>query len=132
MNKLQQIRENLAHVKVLYVEDEDQVRDMTVKFLEKMFMHIDKAVDGQDGLDLFKENQYDLVITDLKMPRMDGRTMLAKIKELDTDAILFVMTASDSNIDMSETVSDIYMHKPIDINDFIEAVESIQTRLQNR
>ena len=132
MSNLKQIRDNLAHVKVLYVEDEEQVREMTVSFFEKIFTQVDSAVDGQDGLNLFKENKYDLVISDLKMPKMDGRTMLAQIKELDKDVVLFVMTASDSNIDASSTVCDVYMHKPIELQDFIEAIEPLQEKLKNR
>ena len=130
MSQLQQIRKDLSHLNVLYVEDEDQVREMTIEFLKKIFLRVDSAVDGQEGLDMFKEDKYDLVITDLKMPRMDGRTMLRNIKELDKDVVLFVMTASDSNIDASTTVCDVYMNKPIQINKFIKALEPIQERLK--
>lgn len=129
MSKLKQIHDNMSHLNVLYVEDELQVRDMTVQFLTKIFTNVDSAVDGQEGLDLFKKNKYDIVISDLKMPRMNGRELLAKIKELDKDVVLFVMTASDSNIDVTSTVCDAYLNKPVMISEFIAALEPLQDRL---
>ena len=132
MTSLKQIRESIAHVKVLYVEDEDEVRSMTMQFLKKIFTHVDSAVDGQEGLDLFKENDYDMVITDLKMPRMNGRVMLSEIKELDKDVVLLVMTASDSRMDVTETVCDGYLNKPVLISEFIEIIEPLKDRLQKK
>ena len=132
MTSLKLIRDNISHLNVLYVEDENQVRDMTVQFLKKIFINVDSAVDGQDGLDLFKEKKYDIVITDLKMPRMNGRDMLSKIKELDKEVLLFVMTASDSKIDVSSTVCDVYLNKPVMISDFIKAVEPLQDKFRKK
>ena len=132
MTSLKLIRDNISHLNVLYVEDENQVRDMTLQFLKKIFINVDSAVDGQDGLDLFKEKKYDIVISDLKMPRMNGRDMLSKIKELDKDVILFVMTASDSRIDVSSTVCDVYLNKPVMISDFIKAVEPLQDKFRKK
>ena len=132
MTSLKEIRESMAHVKVLYVEDEAEVRSMTMQFLKKIFIHVDSAVDGQEGLDLFKENDYEMVITDLKMPRMNGRVMLNEIKELDKDVVLLVMTASDSQMDVTETVCDGYLNKPVLISEFVEAMEPLKDRLQKK
>lgn len=129
MSNLKQMHENMSHLNVLYVEDESEVRGVTIQFLKKIFTNVDSAIDGQDGLEFFQKNKYDIVISDLKMPRMDGREMLSKIRELDKDVLLFVMTASDSKIDVSTTVCDAYLNKPVMISDFIEALEPLQDRL---
>ena len=130
MTNLKEMRESFVHTNVLYVEDEIEVNKMTVKFLEKIFTHVDSAVDGQEGLEFFIKNKYDLVITDLKMPRMGGREMLKKIKELDKDVVLFVMTASDSHVDISTTICDAYLNKPMVISDFIAALSPLEDRLK--
>ena len=129
MGKLQEMQERFSSLHVLYVEDEEDLREQTLIFLKKIFSHIDTACNGQDGLEKFKNGSYDLVITDLRMPKMDGREMLAQIHAIDESVVLIVMTASDSNIDATETVSDGYLHKPVMFTDFLELLESFTDRL---
>ena len=129
MSDLRQIRENMKSVKVLYAEDEPEVQEQTLQFLKKVFKDVDSASNGLEGLELFEKNGYDLVITDLKMPKMNGRDMLSKIHEIDKDAVLVVMTASDSNIDATQTVCDAYLYKPISFTEFVEVLEPLQERL---
>ncbi len=131
-SRLEKLRTNMKEVKVLYVEDEENVRAQTLIFLKKIFTNIESASDGEEGLSLFKKNRYSLIITDLKMPKMNGREMLEHIRILDQDTIFIVMTASDSNIDASETISDAYMHKPVMFMEFIEQLEGLRERLTKR
>ncbi len=129
MNKLQQLREDLSSLNVLYVEDEEGVREETLIFLKRIFKNITSAVNGQEGLDFFKKNKYELVITDLKMPKMNGRDMLDAIHNLNKETILMVMTASDSDIDVTETVCDAYLNKPVMFMEFVEKLESLKSKL---
>lgn len=129
MNKLQQLRQDFNLLNVLYVEDEDGVREETLLFLKRIFKKIDSAVDGEEGLELFKKGNYDLVITDLKMPKMNGRDMLDAIHELDKDITSIVMTASDSNIDASQTKCNVYLYKPVMFTEFVEKLETLKSRL---
>ena len=129
MNSLQQLCANLADVRVLYVEDEDEVRKMTLALFSNIFLHVDNAKDGEEGLKLFKEHEYDLVISDIKMPKMNGRDMLRQINELNKDVVLMVISASDSDEDIASTVCDVYLHKPVKLTDFIDQLEDLQGRL---
>lgn len=129
MSDLKQIRENMKSIRILYAEDEEVVREQTLQFLKKIFQNVDIAENGLEGLELFKKNHYDLVITDLKMPKMNGRDMLNQIHEIDKDVVLIVMTASDSNIDATQTASDAYLYKPISFVEFIDALSHLQERL---
>lgn len=129
MSDLKQLRDNLSSIRVLYAEDEQEVRDQTLLFFNKLFSNVDTAQNGEEGLELFKKNKYNLVITDLKMPKMDGREMLSKIREINEDTVLIVMTASDSNMDATETVCDAYLYKPISFTDFVEALTPLQERI---
>ncbi len=129
MNKLQQLSQDLHSVNVLYVEDEDGVREETLLFLNRIFKNIDSAINGKEGLELFKKGNYDLVITDLKMPKMNGRDMLDAIHKLDKDITAIVMTASDSNIDASQTKCDVYLFKPVMFTEFVQKLETLKSKL---
>lgn len=132
MNRLQKLHDDLAGINVLYVEDEDEVRVMTIDFLNNIFTNIDSASNGREGLNLFREKPYSIVITDIKMPKMGGREMLNEIRELDKDAVLIVMTASDSDSDASEIICDAYMNKPVKFMEFIEALEPLMDKILHK
>ena len=129
MGDLKQIRDNMKSIKVLYAEDEKEVREQTLEFFRKIFQHVDSAQNGIEGLELFKKNRYDLVITDLKMPKMGGREMLTQIHDIDKDTVFIVMTASDSNIDATQTIADAYLYKPVSFVEFVKAFEPLQDKL---
>jgi len=78
---------------VLVIDDKESVRQMLSKTLESEGYEVDVAPDGMDGLRKAKEKRFDLVLTDLKLPRMDGLEVLSSMKELDPDIAVIVMTA---------------------------------------
>ena len=129
MEDIVALRDKLAGIKVLYVEDEPYVREITMDFLIEIFSHVDSACDGEEGLDMYRNGNYQLVISDLKMPKMNGRDMLRKIHELNEKTALMVMTASDSNIDVTTTITDAFMHKPVDLVEFITVLASLQDKI---
>jgi len=129
MGELKEIRDNIKSIHVLYVEDEKEVREQTLEFFRKIFENIDVAKNGLEGVELFQKNSYDLVITDLKMPKMDGRKMLEEIHKIDKDVTSIVMTASDSNMDATQTQCDAYLYKPVSFLDLLEALKPLQSKL---
>ncbi|KIM10618.1 MAG: hypothetical protein KU37_10015 [Sulfuricurvum sp. PC08-66] len=82
-----------SKVTILYVEDNDTLREQARIFLEKFFSSYLLAADGKEGLALFIEHRPDIVITDIKMPNMDGFEMIEAIRAINPDAIILVMTA---------------------------------------
>lgn len=129
MGNIQELREKLSSVNVLYVEDEKSVRDETLRFLQKIFSNVDSATNGEEGLALFEQNNYQLVISDLKMPKMNGRDMMKKIRETDKDVVLIVMSAADSKMDVTTSSCDEYVYKPVIFLDFLKTIESLSQRL---
>ena len=79
-------------LKVLYVEDNAMVRESTCDILDDYFSSVDIAVDGEDGLKLYKNlyeetnTFYDIIITDIKMPKMNGIEMIKSICTLNNKA----------------------------------------------
>ena len=123
--------EFLKTLRVLYVEDEEEIRTMLATFLARRFAQVDVAENGKVGLEMFEKNSYDIVITDVKMPFMDGLEMAKQIKKLKEDMPVIVVTAF-SEVDYLLKAIDIgvnsYVKKPIETNLLLEAI-SKSTRL---
>jgi DNA-binding NtrC family response regulator len=78
---------------LLVIEDKDSMREMLSKTLEAEGYEVETAKDGERGVERAKEKKYDVVLTDLKLPRMDGIEVLTTLKELDHDVAVILMTA---------------------------------------
>ena len=82
-----------SQLKVLYVEDDFDIQKSMSKFLNKFFSLVITASNGLEGLNSFEKNKFDIVITDLSMPKMNGLDMIAKIKEIDETQAILITTA---------------------------------------
>jgi len=78
---------------ILVVEDKDSMRNMLYETLTEEGHRVDSANNGRQAVDLVNNKSYDLVLTDLRMPEVDGLELLSKVKELDSDTSVIVMTA---------------------------------------
>ncbi len=121
--------ELIKTLKILYVEDEIALRDITVKSLNSIIKNIEVASDGQEGLDKFKAEKFDFIITDLAMPVMDGIEMMQHIREIDKKIPILVTTAFGSqNVEVSKLnkfgMSD-YIMKPVDIMKLVESIDKL-------
>lgn len=79
-----------AHV--LVVDDEGAIRYSVSKTLQRIGYEVDEAASGEDALSMVKKREYDVVLTDIKMPGITGVDLLRKIKEASPDAIVILMT----------------------------------------
>jgi len=107
---------------VLYVEDNQEARESTLGLLENIFTHITIAVDGQEGLEKFQTKHFDLVLTDINMPRMNGIEMLAQIREINKNIPILILSAYNESGYFMETIRqgvEGYLLKPIDLNQFV-------------
>lgn len=84
---------NLADIRVLYVEDEDDVRQELCDYLKLQVKEVIQAKNGQEGLELFQSQKPDLIITDIKMPVMNGLDMIEKIRTLNSKIEVIITTA---------------------------------------
>ena len=113
---------------ILYVEDEKGVQEVLSEVLEMFCETLYTADDGFQGIELFHKHQPDIVITDIKMPVMDGIEMAKKIKEKSSDvSIVFCTAFSDADyfVEAIEMQADGYLLKPIDLKALEKKVLSI-------
>ena len=104
---------------LLIVEDEKELNSELVSILSLFFDSVDFAYNGKDGLELYKKNKYDIVLTDISMPKMDGITMSRKIKTINNMQSILVLSAHSDTKYMIELI-DIgisqFILKPFDRN----------------
>lgn len=103
--------------KVLYVEDEPELRNSVATYLRKIFESVDAAEDGQAGLKKYQEHSYDIVITDIQMPYMNGLEMAAEIKAIDEEQEIIIVSAYSEPtyfIDAIRLGVNGYIIKPVD------------------
>ena len=79
---------------ILVIDDERSIRNTLKDILEYEEHHVDLAEDGASGIDLFKQNKYDLVLCDIKMPEMDGVELTKAAKHLRPDIDIIVITGT--------------------------------------
>jgi signal transduction histidine kinase len=94
MNKLSEFAsEKLKNITILYVEDNEGIRNSLTTYLHRRFNTIHTASNGEEGLEKFSELNPDIVITDILMPVMSGLDMSRKIKELNPETRIIITTA---------------------------------------
>ena len=79
-------------IRVLVVDDEQLVRDLLVSYLNSLGFVVETAQDGLEGLEKYTEGDFDLVITDLSMPNMDGIELVKELREADDEAVVLIIT----------------------------------------
>ena len=128
MKYLESIIQHSHNLKLLYVEDNEDARVSTLAILEEFFDDIIVSVDGLDGLQKFKDNQIDLVITDINMPKMNGLDMVKEIRAIDAEVSILVFSAYNESgyfIDSIKLGVEGYLLKPIDIEQFLGVLSKI-------
>ena len=119
--------EKLKTIKVLYVEDDEAIMKTFSKILSKVFNSVITAVNGEEGLEKFQQNQenIDLVITDIKMPKLDGIDMAGEIRKIDPD-MPCILTTAHGEYEYFLRADSVgiyrYIQKPLNVNELLKAV----------
>lgn len=131
--KLEQVAKEM---RLLYVDDSPELCETYQNFFRDIFKEVDCAQDGYEGWKLFQQNHYDLVITDINMPRMNGFSLIRKIHEVEPEQPLIVVSAYSEIAYLSkinECHVDYFLVKPVDTKDLIAKVyESLKEVLVHR
>ncbi len=120
--------------KILVVEDDNQIQELIVEFLSSQDYVVDTANDGVEGYERFKEGEYDLVILDVMMPRLDGHSLCKMIRSIDKEVSIIFLTAlgdEENEIKGFDLDADDYISKPFSFNILIKRVEAVLRRKNN-
>ncbi len=132
------LEENIEYsigLNLLYVEDSQEAREMTLLLMEEFFDNITVAVDGQDGLDKFRENDIDIIITDINMPKMNGLAMAEQIRDIDKNIPILIISAHNESDILLKSIKigiDGYLLKPINFEQFTDTLNRSTERLYLR
>jgi len=110
---------------LLYIEDTPQTRESTTFAFKELFDNIIIAIDGEDGFSKFKENKIDIVITDINMPKLNGIGMIKKIRDIDPDVYIVIISAYNNIEYLTHSIRyqvQEYLFKPIDRKQFKETL----------
>jgi len=118
----------LKQLKILFVEDNQNAREMTAMIFEEIFATVIVAVDGIDAFEKFQQDSFDMVISDINMPRMNGLELFKKIKEIDKNTPLVFLSAHNEDSYFLESIKigvNGYLLKPIEINQLMDTLVRI-------
>lgn len=114
-------------MKILLIEDEEELSNIIGRGLRKCGYAVDAAYDGEEALDYYAVNEYDVIILDLNIPKVDGMEVLRKIRQEDTRTKILILSARSAiedrvhGLDMG---ANDYLTKPFD---FLELEARIRT-----
>jgi len=117
MTDMLELKQYSFALHVLYVEDDKQLQEMMADYLKMLFSKVVCASDGELGLEAFKKESFDLVLTDIQMPKMNGIEMIEEIKQIVPEQEIIILTAFSESIYFMDAIRlDVsgYLIKPID------------------
>ncbi len=124
-------QENLS---LLYVEDEDFIRENAILFLEDHFHSIYEADDAFKALEIYHDKKPDIIITDISMPKMSGLELCERIRQNDTHTPILITTAHTNTEYLLKAVElqlVKYLIKPLEEKELLDAIELCKQKLHD-
>lgn len=122
----------MIDLSVLYVEDSQMARSVVGEFLGEIVKELDVAVDGEEALKKFKEKEFDVIVTDLRMPNMDGFSFLREVRELDEKVKIVVVSAFRGEQEVEEckklAVFE-FLKKPLNLDELETILERLHVKI---
>lgn len=119
-------------MRVLIVEDEQRLAENIARSLRESASYaVDVALDGEDGLYMAQSNPYDLVVLDLMLPKVDGLTLLKRLRTGGAETPVLILTARDdkeSVVTLLNAGADDYVAKPFDLGELLARAKALIRR----
>ena len=120
--------------KILIVDDEEKIREMIAKYAKYEGFDYDLAKDGLDAVDLCEDNNYDLIIMDIMMPKLDGFSAVQEIRKNHNDVPVIMLSAlgePEDKIHGFDIGIDDYVVKPFSSKELMMRIHAILKRVNN-
>ena len=117
--------DTLKQIRLLYVEDEESIRNILSRGIKRRVKELEVAVDGEDGFEKFKQFKPDIIVTDIKMPNMTGLEMSDKIREINKNIPIIITSAHGEVETLLEAIQkgiNGYIIKPIDKDKLFDTI----------
>ena len=118
-------------MKILLAEDEVDLNNVVTRYLKKNGYSVDSVLDGEEALDYLEYSEYDLVILDIMMPKVDGFEVIKKLRNKGNHTSILMLTARDNADDKVKGLdlgADDYIVKPFDFNELIARIRAVVRR----
>ncbi len=116
---------------LLYVEDEDKIRNLLKSAIENEFNEVITAGNGDEGFKKFKKYQPDIIVSDILMPVCDGLEMAKNVRAISKDIPIILFSAFSEKEKLLSAIDigiDKYLIKPVDIDELLSTVENIVSK----
>ena len=135
MTDSKELLQYTKNLNLLFAEDHEELRQSTTEILKNFFHNVDAVDDGDKALELYKKNSYDIVLTDIRMPVMDGIELTQKIYKINPEQCIIILSAHDEskylipliNLGVSQ-----FIKKPIDYQELMDSLLKISKALINK
>ena len=118
-------------MKILLAEDEVDLNNVVTRYLKKNGYSVDSVLDGEEALDYLEYGEYDLVILDIMMPKVDGFEVIKKLRDKGNHTSILMLTARDNADDKVKGLdlgADDYIVKPFDFNELMARIRAVVRR----
>ena len=118
-------------MKILLAEDEVDLNNVVTRYLKKNGYSVDSVLDGEEALDYLEYGEYDLVILDIMMPKVDGFEVIKKLRDKGNHTSVLMLTArysADDKVKGLDLGADDYIVKPFDFNELLARIRAVVRR----
>lgn len=129
-----ELKEITVELDLLYVEDDHDLREETFKLFSHLFKTTVSAENGKQALEELEKNSYDLIITDINMPVMDGLTLSKNVKSLYPTQSIVITSAHDESSYLLELIDvgiDKFILKPLDMQKLLHVLADVCSHIRN-
>ncbi len=132
---LVQLTEQTKKLTAMVVEDEGVANELLSSTFKNFFSEVSSAFNGKEALEMFERLQPDIIFVDIVMPEMDGIELSRKIREMNPNQIIIVISASNDIQKISESIEigvNSFIQKPIDTKKIIELLSNVTSLISKK
>jgi len=130
-----QLTEQTKKLTAMVVEDEGVANELLSSTFKNFFSEVASAFNGKEALEMFERLQPDIIFVDIVMPEMDGIELSRKIREMNPNQIIIVISASNDIQKISESIEigvNSFIQKPIDTKKIIELLSNVTALISKK